>query len=179
MSTKSTLSQKLRIAKIWKLIFHTIQHITHLLRQEKCVNFVLFLSICWVFWVAIKSIISQKLTIIRKRRIVFIRLRTLHNLAMSYLRSCRLSPPPFPFPTSKKSPFHFLVQNNAKYSETNEKSFLRFLVFEIWSLNLCRYILQKTSSQKMRNDLKRNFKFLSYFCDLSFLKYCRFSIQHL
>ena len=62
----------------------------------------------------------------------------------------------------KKSQIEFSVQKAAQYSETNEKSIFRFLVFEIWSIEILRIVWNFFSFQKMRNILKQISS--SWFC---------------
>ena len=47
-----------------------------------------------------------------------------------------MTPPPL-----KKSRFHFSVKNDTQCSETNEKSLIRFLVYEIWSILYSTFVM--------------------------------------
>ena len=80
------------------------------------------------------------------------------------------SRPPIPF---KKIRFHFLVQNDARCSEANEKSILRllwfFLVFDFihnFQVFLPNKNGKKMSFKKMRNVLKQIFVLISFFLEI-------------
>ena len=76
-STKSTISQKLKIAKKWKLILHKFQNIVHLLRQSKNGH---FLSLLLSSISSTKSSISHQLKISKIGKLFFHRFQNVVQL---------------------------------------------------------------------------------------------------
>ena len=64
-----------------------------------------------------------------------------YKFHVGFLLVNNMQTPPFPPPPlSKRAVFIFLVQKIAQCSETNEKSILRLLVFQIFSFKILRTV---------------------------------------